>query len=233
MNSLKHFSFDLWYTLIKSNPNFKKERALYFQKNLNTKNKSLTEVEDCFRKIDLMCNSINEKTGGNIDAEEMYLMVLYELNNDKELFQFVDLMELYKRLEQLFFNYSPKIFSSHTLDTLEKLKQRPDTTLSILSNTGFIKGQTLRGLLDNLSISQYFDFQIYSDEQKISKPNLEIFRLLEHNIQLLRKNTVLSYNEIIHIGDNINADINGANLFGIKSLLINTNGKDILEINKL
>jgi putative hydrolase of the HAD superfamily len=233
MSCIKHFSFDLWYTLIKSNPNFKKERALYFYKHFNSKNKSLIEVENSFRKIDLMCNSINEKTGGNIEAEEMYLMVLYELNEDNQSFELLDLKELYKYLEKLFFNYSPQIFDNQTLNSLEEIKQKPGTTLSILSNTAFIKGQTLRHLLNNLNVSHYFDFQIYSDENKISKPNQEIFRLLVNNARKLHTRYMLGYNEIIHVGDNIKADINGANFFGIQSFLINSNGKSIQEINKI
>ncbi len=230
---IKHFSFDLWYTLIKSNPNFKKERAKYFHKHFNSKNKSLLEVENSFRKIDLMCNAINEKTGGNIDAEEMYLMVLYELNKDDEIFELLDLKQLYNYLENLFFKYSPQIFDDHTLASLDGIKERPGTTLSILSNTAFIKGQTLRQLLDNLNISQYFDFQIYSDENKVSKPNKEIYNLLINGAKHLHTASTIGINEIIHIGDNFNADIKGAKLCGIKSLQINSNGKGIQEINEI
>lgn len=230
MNTFKHFSFDLWSTLIKSNPKFKKERALYFYKNYNTKNKNFRNVENIFRKVDLMCNGINEKTGGNIPAEEMYLMVLYELNDDKELFEVIDLNELYNHLEQLFFCYSPIVFDFYTIETLEKIKQTPETTLSILSNTAFIKGSTLRILLKNLKIAKYFDFQIYSDEVKLSKPNPYIFKHLIDNVSLFRNGASLLNNQIIHIGDNIIADIRGANFIGINSMQINSNDKNIQHI---
>ncbi len=103
MVSIKHFSFDLWFTLIKSNPSFKKERALIFFKEYNTKSKPLIEIESVFRRIDFMCNSINEKTGKNIDAEEMYSMVLYEINDGKDILESTDLKKLYLSLENLFF----------------------------------------------------------------------------------------------------------------------------------
>ena len=59
----KHYSFDLWLTLIKSNPRFKQERTSYFYEKFNTKNKSIEEVALIFRQVDLMVNAINEKTG--------------------------------------------------------------------------------------------------------------------------------------------------------------------------
>jgi putative hydrolase of the HAD superfamily len=45
MKTYKHYSFDLWLTLIKSNPIFKKERALFFHQHLNAAKKSIEEVE--------------------------------------------------------------------------------------------------------------------------------------------------------------------------------------------
>lgn len=230
MQSIKHFSFDLWFTLIKSNPNFKKERALYFHKNYNSKSIALSEVENTFRKIDLMCNAINEKTGRNIDAEEMYLMVLYELNNDNSVFENIDLKALYSHLEQMFFNYAPVIYDNKTVEILEMIKQNSDNTMSILSNTAFIKGSTLRCLLSHLNITKYFNFQIYSDEVNVSKPNPIIFRELLNTIQLFRQNIPLDIDKIIHVGDNPIADIKGANAVGIKSFHINTNEKTIQNL---
>ena len=48
MKTYKHYSFDLWLTLIKSNPTFKKERALFFHKHLNAAGKSLEENTPLF-----------------------------------------------------------------------------------------------------------------------------------------------------------------------------------------
>ena len=83
MQFYKHYSFDLWLTLIKSNPNFKKERALFFHKNFNSKKKNIEEIEKIFRQVDIICNSINEKTGKNIDADEMYLYRFYPVISNK------------------------------------------------------------------------------------------------------------------------------------------------------
>ncbi len=226
VQTIKHCSIDLWFTLIKSNPVFKSKRALYFYEKINTKNKPLEEVEAIFRKVDLMCNAINEKTGNNICAEEMYGMVIYMLNDSMLHYDKDGLGNLYKEFEGLFFEFSPVLFNEQTLPTLEKLKE--DNTLSILSNTAFIKASSLRKLLNNLDIESYFSFQIYSDEVGLSKPNEAIFKLMLAETALLH-NGILN-NEILHIGDNAIADIAGANALGINTFLINSNDKIIANI---
>jgi putative hydrolase of the HAD superfamily len=224
--TIKHCSIDLWFTLIKSNPVFKHKRALYFYEHINTKQKSLEEVEAVFRKVDLMCNAINEKTGNNICAEEMYGMVIYLLNDSMLHFDKKELSELYNALEKLFFEFSPVLFNKETLPSLEKIKN--NKTLSILSNTAFIKASTLRKLLVKLDVEKYFDFQIYSDEVGLSKPNSTIFNLMMQQISTLHKDILP--NEVLHIGDNAIADIEGAAALGIHTFQINTNDKIIANI---
>lgn len=230
MNKYKHYSFDLWLTLIKSNPSFKKERALLFYKEFNFKKKSIEEVEFIFRNVDLMCNAINEKTGKNIDSEEMYLMVIGTLNDYAFDFSTIDLIDLYYRIEKILFNYLPTVYNTDTIKILEEIKAKSNTTFNILSNTAFIKGSSLRTILDYLNLSRYFDFQIYSDEAGFSKPNKLIFELMVDAAINLKVNTNLGLQDFIHIGDNVIADIEGAKKVGINTLLINSNENTILNL---
>ena len=232
MKTYKHYSFDLWLTLIKSNPVFKKERALFFHQHLNATKKSLEEVEMVFRRVDLMSNAINQKTGGNLEAEEMYLMVIYELNSSNPTFENVDIKWLLHEMEQLFFQYIPTIYNTETFSTLNVLKEIPDVSMSILSNTAFIKGSTLRVVLKHLALDQFFNFQCYSDEVGMSKPNPQFFGLMIENIQAVRPNDNINLQEIIHIGDNFVADILGANNLKINSFLINSNNHTIADLLK-
>lgn len=230
MEQYKHYSFDLWLTLIKSNPSFKKERALLFYRAFNFKKKTIEEVESVFRKVDLMCNAINEKTGKNIDAEEMYLMAISALNDYAVDFSSVNLIDLYNEIEKILFNHLPTVYSIDTIETLEKIKQKPNTTFNILSNTAFIKGCSLKIILEQLNLSKYFDFQIYSDEMGVSKPNKLIFELMVNGALNLKGNSNLSLQDFIHIGDNINADIEGAKKVGINILQINSNENTIVNL---
>ncbi len=223
IDGIKHFSFDLWLTLIKSNPDFKKERSIYFYSKYNPLKKSLDEIIAIFREIDLLCNAINEKTGKNISSEEMYLMAIHRTTEKYESLADVNLAELSADMEAMFFNFPPVPYSSSTLPTLEKIKKKNDVTLNILSNTAFVKGATLTILMDHLSLSQYFDFQLYSDIEGISKPNHAFYNIMVENVCKIRGNKDIAYNEIMHIGDNATADISGAINFGIQAFQINSN----------
>ena len=228
MPGYQHYSFDLWLTLIKSNPDFKLERAKYFFCHYNPLQKTLEQVQAIFRQVDVMCNAINEKTGGNIDAEEMYLMVICQLAEDPAGMAMVDVEVLYDTMEELLFDYLPQLYCNNTPGVLQRLKEDPAKSLNILSKTGFIKGKTLRRILQELSIGSYFDFQLYSDELGLSKPNKILFEHLLHQVHSHRG--ALQPASIIHIGDNPLADIAGAKTVGISSLLVNSNQQSILTL---
>ena len=227
----KHYSFDLWLTLIKSNPAFKQERARIFHQRYNRNGKSLEEVSAIFRKVDLMVNSINEKTGKNVDAEEMYLMVISIINDYTTDFMDLDVDGLYSEMEQLLMENMPLMYCGDSLGVLFKLKESGLSTTSLLSNTGFIKGVTLRKVLAELKLDVLLDFQLYSDEVRMSKPNAQFFQLMLDTIDR-NKHIELDASEIIHIGDNPHADVKGAEALGIRSLLINSNHLSIKDLLK-
>jgi putative hydrolase of the HAD superfamily len=226
----QHYSFDLWLTLIKSNPYFKIERTKIFHRDFNPMGKSIDEVAKAFRQVDLMCNAVNESTGKNIDADEMYLMVISLINDNQLSLSDIDTGKLYQDMEKLLFYYMPLVYSSVTISTLQHLKNKTGSTFSLLSNTGFIKGATLRKVLAELRMIEYFDFQLYSDEVSMSKPNPALFNLMLQNIKQVNINKDIRLSDIIHIGDNPKADIEGARAAGIKSLLINSNNQSILAL---
>ncbi|RZM25773.1 MAG: HAD family hydrolase [Pedobacter sp.] len=225
----KHYSFDLWLTLIRSNPIFKQERARVFYERYNRKGKSLEEVSAVFRQVDLMVNSINEKTGKNVDAEEMYLMVISIINDFSTDFADIDVDRLYADMEQLIMENMPLVYCGESMGVLYKLKESGVSTTSLLSNTGFIKGMTLRKILTELRLDELLDFQLYSDEVRMSKPNAQFFKLMLDTIDR-NKHIDLDLAEVIHIGDNPHADVKGAEASGIKSLLINSNHLSIKEL---
>ncbi|WP_442592129.1 HAD family hydrolase [Pedobacter sp. AW31-3R] len=226
MEPYKHYSFDLWLTLIRSNPQFKLERARIFHSRFNTFHKSFEEVATIFRQVDLMVNGINEKTGKNIDADEMYLMVISVINNYQPVFTDIDMEELCAEMDALLFNYQPLLYGGETRELLVRLKESGRSTVSLLSNTGFIKGVALRKVLQNLELDSLLDFQLYSDEVRLSKPNVKFFELM---IRTIDRNIhkEIGLHEIVHIGDNPVADIMGAEAAGIKSVLINSNHQTI------
>ena len=215
----EHYSFDLWLTLIKSNPLFKPARVEYFFENYNFSKKNKIEIKKIFRKVDLMCNLINEKVGKNVDAMEMYLMVLYLLDEKDHGIDAIEMAELYQEMEKLVFENLPILLNQNIRPTLMKIREQGATT-SILSNTGFIKGTTLRKVLTKLKILDLFDFVIFSDEIDMSKPNNKIYELLYNEVKVLKKSNSINKEKIVHIGDNYTADYLGAKNFGFNAVFV-------------
>ncbi|SHF12923.1 HAD family hydrolase [Chryseobacterium vrystaatense] len=209
-----HFSFDLWLTLIKSHPEFKTKRVELFTSFFDI-DKSIDEVAKTVKYYDDLCNTINEVTGGNIDTYEMYLLILGSLDVDVKQIDKEKLDGFYLKSEDLFLEYKPLIIFENVKDFFDQIKNQ-GKTVNILSNTGFIKGRTMRKFLIGEELDQYIDFHIYSDEINISKPNPLIFQEVKNNL----KDQDLPMHRILHIGDNPVADYKGAKDFGFSAHLL-------------
>lgn len=211
----QHFSFDLWLTLIKSHPEFKKKRNLLF-KDFFEIDCSLDKLAEVIRYYDLLCNNINEKTGLNFDTFEIYYLILNALNVNIDEIGTDKLTQFYDETELLFMNFKPDLIDSK-IEVVFKQIIEQGKTINILSNTAFIKGITLRKVLEYYELNPYFSFQIFSDEAGFSKPNAAIFQLVYTEILKIKS---IVKKEVLHIGDNKIADYNGALNFGFDGLLL-------------
>lgn len=209
-----HFSFDLWLTLIKSHPEFKAKRVELFSSFFDVK-KTLNEVTKVVKYYDDLCNSINELIGGNVDTFEIYLLILNALEVDVKQLNKDQLNQFYQKSEDLFLEYKPVVIFENLHHFFDEIKNQ-EKTINILSNTGFIKGKTMRKFLISENLDQYIDFHIYSDELNCSKPNPIVFQ----EVKNLIKNKDLKMNQILHVGDNPVADYKGAKDFGFNAHLI-------------
>lgn len=210
-----HLSFDLWLTLIKSNPEFKSKRNLLF-KDFFDVDSTIEKVNGVVRYYDVLCNNINERTGSNIDTYEIYYLILNALNLDINKISTDKLELFYKETELLFLKYKPELLYKNIPALFDEITKQ-GKTINLLSNTAFIKGKTLRKILSHYELENHFNFQIYSDEVGISKPNSQIFQLVFDQANEIKKTTK---KEILHIGDNIVADYNGALNFGFDAHLL-------------
>ena len=224
----KHYSFDLWGTLIKSNPKFKQVRAEYFAQNFNRNGLKIEEVAKVFENISLMCDAVDDVINIPIDAFQMYTIALQQLNYDISLLTQRDILAIYNVVETNFLRHHPVLFDENTENVLKQLKSS-GATLSILSNTAYAKGHSIKKVLDKLGISQYFTFMLFSDEIRISKPNHVAFSALKDAVMHYRTFTPIETSEIVHIGDNDRAD-GASKSAGIDSIIINSNSKRIKDL---
>ena len=215
IDSYEHFSFDLWLTLIKSNPDFKLKRDTLF-KDFFKIDKDLDEVRKVIRHYDVLFNKISEKTGNHIEREEVFLLMLDALGKDIEAIDGENLNQFFQQVDDLFLNNMPVLLWKNIEEQLIEIKEK-NKTASILSNTAFIHGDSLRKVLGHLGLADYFSFMIFSDEVKASKPNLRVFEIMFDKINDFR---TLEKKEILHIGDNQIADYDGAKTFGVNSKLV-------------
>ncbi len=214
-SNYEHLSFDMWLTLIKSNTEFKKKRNLLLKDYFKIEH-TIEKVAEVVRYYDVLCNRINEKNGLNIDTFEIYYLILYALDAQLDEVDIEILTEFYLETELLFMAYKPNIIHSNTGVFLKEVTEK-DKTISVLSNTGFIKGFTLRKLITYFELDSFISFQIYSDETGFSKPNALMFKLMYDQINTYKK---VQKQQILHIGDNIVADYDGAINFGLHAKII-------------
>lgn len=210
-----HFSFDLWLTLIKSNPYFKEKRNILFR-DFFAIDHSIDKVREVIRYYDVLANKISELTGIHFDGNQIYCLALNDLKVDINQIDHSMLVKFGQEVDRLFLDNKPVLLHDNIHKLFRRI-QNDSKTISLLSNTAFIKGEVLRDVLDSYGLSQYFLFQIYSDEVGISKPNEDIFKLVH---DLIKKTHRIEKNDILHIGDNRIADYEGATRYGFNALLV-------------
>ncbi len=225
LTGVKHVSFDLWLTLIKSHSAFKRERSNLLKRYFHVQQ----DEEDVFNTVtrfDRLFNTINETTGGNAETSAIVLVILDALGVQTQTITRQQLDGFYAEMEEQFFKYPPLLLHNEIPGCLQHL-QRSGITISLLSNTAFIKGATLRTYLEHAGLAGYFHFQLYSDELGYSKPNPRVFEALYAEAQAIRS---LKKNELLHIGDNATADYEGALGAGLQALLVKNDGSDWPEL---
>jgi putative hydrolase of the HAD superfamily len=84
-----------------------------------------------------------------------------------------------------------------------------DHRLGLCSN--FSHGETARAILDEAGFSEHFSALAISEEIGIRKPRLEIFEAITRDLELAPE-------EILHVGDDLNADVMGAAACGMQTV---------------
>ena len=221
---IKHISFDLWLTLIKSHPEFKEKRAKLLNKEFNPKSLSVGEIMGIVQRTDLVSDRLNEITGLKVPTDQMYRRILSQLGNTPQSITDELLSHIKLKVHGLFMDNPPGFLNNSIKPMLKKLCN-DGYTLNISSNTGYIEGSTIVETLVALDISEYFVFCIFSDEVGASKPSFRFFTEVFEKLNVEKK-------EVLHVGDNYKADYEGALKFGFKALHIRNQQYTINDIKR-
>lgn len=221
---IRHISFDLWLTLIKSHPEFKEKRAAFLQREFNPGGFSVREIMEIVQNTDKVSDRLNEINGMKVPTDQMYRRILQQMGNEPQSVSLELLQQIKFKVHDLFMKFPPGFLNTDVLPMLHFLKNE-GYTLNISSNTGFIEGSTITDTLQHLRISEYFVFCIFSDEIGASKPSIGFFDKVFEQVTVGR-------GEVLHIGDNYKADYEGALRYGFKALHINNQQYTINDIKR-
>ena len=221
---IKHISFDLWLTLIKSHPEFKERRAKFLQKEFNPFGYSAKTIMEIVQSVDKVSDRLNEINGKKVTSECMYRRILLKLGYDPTCVTDDVYTEIKRKVNNLFMNYPPQFLNESIQPMLHSLKEE-GYSLNISSNTGYIEGTTIVATLKSLNIFEYFEFCIFSDEIGHSKPSPGFF-------EKVFVQTGFEKGQVLHVGDNFKADYEGALKYGFKAFHINNQQYTINDIKR-
>jgi putative hydrolase of the HAD superfamily len=89
--------------------------------------------------------------------------------------------------------------------------ERRGYRLGLISNTGRTPGSALRAILDRLGLLDHFDAMVFSNEHGECKPQRSIF-------EALRQSLGVGFDEMLFVGDNLYADVHGAQQCGMTAV---------------
>ncbi|HSI21250.1 MAG TPA: HAD family hydrolase [Verrucomicrobiae bacterium] len=211
-------SFDVWKTLIKSNPEFKPRREALFMEAFGIAPDQAQEFSIVARNIDVACDEETDRTGiqfGPADrlrkiAEAMGCSVSEEAIEDAA-----------QAAQTLFVELLPLWNEPELLNSLLRIKEK-GIRLAIVSNTGFLDGVNMRLAFETMGLMPHISTAIFSNEVGVAKPDPAIFRALVDQSGVHPAN-------ILHIGDNPLADYGGATRAGLQAVLLTEGAVDGME----
>ena len=117
--------------------------------------------------------------------------------------------------------YEPPAINPYTKEVLSRLPVKA----GLISNTGRTPGKVLRILLEELTILDFFDVTVFSNEAGWLKPHPAIFR--KASTQLC-----VPLSQMLHVGDDVVTDYEGARNAGAQALLVKK-PSDLLDVIEL
>jgi len=216
---LKAITFDLWTTLVTSDPEQEARRnRLRIEGMLNilisfgysvSPNEVTNAYERSGEKIEEFRKSLRE-----LDTKTQLAYFLQCLGIDKYSKELLDALE--KPYLEVSLIEVPRLVEDarETINTIKNLKYK----IGLISNVGRTPGRVIRVYLRNYDLLDKFDTVSFSDEIGFRKPHEKIF------LQTLSKLRV-SANEAMHVGDDPYADIYGAKKAGMKTCLLDLGTK--------
>lgn len=229
-------SFDIWNTLLTRNPEFSRKRDETLRDHImpigyREKERGRELMHVAVKTANLLVDAIQETQGTQIGPEERIYVIVDQVNvllgldhDGKQDYEYypvlmadIDVPEIMNKVNVLFQENLPTMIDFRMPDVIQFYRHL--MPVAFVSNTGLISGAQMREALPKLGLVA--DHYVFSDEIGVAKPNAAMFARLK---ELTR---VEKLENILHIGDNLVADILGADQEGFSTLYVDINAKEV------
>ena len=211
--SIKSVSFDLWETLITDTPALSREqerlRLTRIEQILAAEGYAALadRIEHAYRALWHRCQELYWSADKDVPCRTQIEHFLEELQLDvKDERTLAALEDAYAHAAV----EVPPAVVHGAAETLSELKARR-FRIGLISNTGRTPGYALRRVLAQLGLAQSIDVMVFSNEHGYCKPVTSIF-------EELRRGLGLAYEEMVFVGDNLYADVHGAQRLGMRGI---------------
>ena len=210
---IKSVSFDLWETLITDTPALSREQE---RLRLTRMERILSEggyaaladrIEHAYRALWRRCQELYWSADKDVPCRTQIEHFLEELQLDVE--DEATLAALEDAYAHAAVEVPPAIVEG-AAETLRELKSR-GLQIGLISNTGRTPGYALRRVLGQLGLAESIDVMVFSNEHGFCKPVTSIF-------EELRGELGVAFEEMVFVGDNLYADVHGAQRLGMRGI---------------
>ncbi len=210
-------TFDFWETLFMDTPELDRRRdelrCQGLRENLAKMGVeiSLEDLADGLRASTPWLADIWKK-GGQVSTLGQIQYIINHATKNRAIL--VADPEVLMRLEESYWSPSlaaPATLNAEAPELLQRLRKR-NLKIGLVCNTGRGPGHALRELMRREGILDYFDATVFSDEIGYGKPDPRIFLTAAERLELKPR-------DILHVGDNLENDVRGAQSAGMKTIL--------------
>lgn len=208
--AVRAVSFDLWETIIHDigSNDWEEWRIDRFLPLLSEYGMTRERLKEAYYSYTKKFNARRASDHMDIDVPEQIEMMLLELGvkPTPALIQKIDEPYVSPAL-----HFPPRL-NENAPAMLAELKKR-GYKIGLISNTGKTPGRVLAKLFEIYGIKHYFDALVFSNEVSFMKPHREIFLNLAGKLGV-------ETSEVVHIGDELFADVHGAQAAGMKAIWV-------------
>ena len=201
-------SYDIWRTLLKASKEYNTERARLIGEHLGW-NGDLDTVVEAVRASSKQLDKLMDDTGEQFGFAPRVQLTASSLGLYAPSIEQIEVLEAEVNAAHL--AMPPSLMEASLPEVFARHKDE-GRRIAVISNTGMTSGKILRDLLDVTGLLRYVDYELYSDELGIAKPDERVF------VSLMTRANVFA-SEILHVGDNAVADVRGAKRAGCYALL--------------